>query len=108
MPPRVAPLLPPPLAPLSRPRVFMRRVLIMPSKSHTNWLGKLPQSCSVAGCKLQVVVAVVVVGRQLLPRNALQVALYHEINNEKQKQQRDEKLGRAGQGWAGHWPWLGL
>lgn len=68
---------------------------------------------------MQVVVAVVVVGRQLLPRNALQVALYHEINNKKQKQQRDEKLGRAGQGtgpgsgsdWGSDWgsalAWLG-
>lgn len=74
----------------------------------------LPQSCRVAGCKLQVVV---VVGRQLLPRNALQVALYHEINNKKQKQQRDEMLGRAGQGtgpgsgWGSDWgsalAWLG-
>lgn len=97
MPPRVAPP-----APLSRHRVFMRRVLIMPSKSHTNWLGKAATELQlpVASCKLLLLLLLLLfllLGRQLLPRNALQVALYHEINK-KQKQQRDEKLGRAGQG----------
>lgn len=97
MPPRVAPP-----APLSRHRVFMRRVLIMPSKSHTNWLGKAATELQlpVASCKLLLLLLLLLfllLGRQLLPRNALQLALYHEINK-KQKQQRDEKLGRAGQG----------